>query len=99
MVHIGVRVMAIGTEEETSIGVTAFKAQCLGLIDDVAQGKTSRVILLKHNRPVAALVPIGSDADDDETLGGLWGAMRGMMTIAPGVDITEPTGEVWEAEQ
>ena len=91
--------MPIETSDESSIGVTAFKSQCLGLIDDVAQGKTSRVVLMKHNRPVAALVRIAPETDDDETLGGLWGAMKGMMTIAPGVDITEPTGEVWDAEQ
>jgi len=91
--------MPIETSDESSIGVTAFKSQCLGLIDDVAQGKTSRIVLMKHNRPVAALVRIAPETDDDETLCGLWGAMKGMMTITPGVDITEPTGEVWDAEQ
>ena len=29
----------------------------------------------------------------------LWGAMRGTVTIAPGVDLTESTGEIWDAEQ
>jgi antitoxin (DNA-binding transcriptional repressor) of toxin-antitoxin stability system len=91
--------MAVPLLGETTIGVTAFKAQCLSLIDDVAQGKTSRVVLMKHDRPVAALVRIAPEAFDDETLGGLWGAMKGMLTVAPGVDITEPTGEVWDAEQ
>jgi hypothetical protein len=28
----------------------------------------------------------------------LWGVMEGTVTIAPGVDLTEPTGEVWDAE-
>jgi hypothetical protein len=28
----------------------------------------------------------------------LWGAMRGTVTVAPGVDLTEPTGEIWDAE-
>lgn len=32
-------------------------------------------------------------------LGDVWGAMKGAITITHGVDITEPTGEVWEAEQ
>ena len=81
---------------KSSIGVTAFKAQCLGLIDDVAQGKTDRIVLLKHNRPIAALVPVNDDAR--ETLD-LWGAMRGTVTVSPGVDLTESTGEIWEAEQ
>jgi len=25
--------------------------------------------------------------------------MRGTVTVAPGVDLTESTGEIWEAEQ
>jgi antitoxin (DNA-binding transcriptional repressor) of toxin-antitoxin stability system len=78
--------------DEKSIGVTAFKARCLALIDDVAKGKTRRVLLMKHNRPVAAIVPIEQDLPE------LWGAMRGTVTIAPGTDLTAPTGEVWGAE-
>jgi len=78
--------------DETIIGVTAFKAQCLALIDDVARGKTRRVVLMKHNRPVAAIVPVDHEPPE------LWGAMRGSVTIAPGTDLTGPTGEVWEAE-
>jgi len=35
--------------DERSIGVTAFKARCLALIDDVARGKRRRVVLMKHN--------------------------------------------------
>jgi antitoxin (DNA-binding transcriptional repressor) of toxin-antitoxin stability system len=91
--------MTTASTDEPAIGVTAFKSQCLGLIDDVAKGKTKRIILLKHNRPVAAIVPIERDDEDLETLDDLWGAMRGTVTIAPGVDLTEPTGEIWEAEQ
>jgi antitoxin (DNA-binding transcriptional repressor) of toxin-antitoxin stability system len=81
---------------KTSVGVTAFKSQCLGLIDDVAKGKTDRIILLKHNRPIAAVVPIH---EDEGKVFELWGAMRGTVTIPPGVDLTEPTGEIWDAEQ
>ena len=44
---------------ETAINVTAFKAQCLALIDAVAEGKASRVVLTRRGRPVAALVPYG----------------------------------------
>lgn len=84
--------MPLDETAETSIGVTAFKARCLALIDDVAQGKTGRVVLLKHNRPVAAIVPIDHAPVD------LWGALRGTVTIPPGTDLTEGTGEVWEAD-
>ena len=89
-------VMPTALSNSTSIGVTAFKSQCLGMIDDVAQGKTGRIVLLKHNRPIAALVPVNDDVRETYDL---WGAMRGTVTVAPGVDLTESTGEVWDAEQ
>ena len=85
--------MPTDASDQTTIGVTAFKAKCLALIDDVARGKTRRVVLIKHNRPVAAIVPIENEPVE------LWGAMRGTVKIAPGVDLTQPTGEVWEAER
>ena len=88
--------MAARSTSKTAIGVTAFKARCLGLIDDVAQGKTDRVVLLKHNRPVAAIVPIEAETHEHSDL---WGAMRGTVKVAPGVDLTESTGEIWDAEQ
>jgi antitoxin (DNA-binding transcriptional repressor) of toxin-antitoxin stability system len=87
--------MTAPAKAEETIGVTAFKSQCLSLIDNVAQGKTGRVVLLKHKRPIAAIVPIAENAKDSVDL---WGAMRGTVTVAPGVDLTEPTGELWEAE-
>ncbi len=81
---------------KTGIGVTAFKSQCLGLIDEVAKGKTDRIVLLKHNRPIAEVVPVQKDSDEESDL---WGALRGTVTVTPGVDLTESTGEVWDAEQ
>ncbi len=95
MVHMG-GCLTKTAKVEAAIGVTAFKSQCLGLIDDVAQGKTGRVVLLKHNRPIAAIVPLPEAAEDSLDL---WGAMRGTVTVAPGVDLTEPTGETWDAER
>jgi antitoxin (DNA-binding transcriptional repressor) of toxin-antitoxin stability system len=88
--------MTATNKKENTIGVTAFKSRCLGLIDDVAEGKTDRIILLKRNRPVAAIVPIRAHDDDPFEL---WGAMRGTITIAPGVDLTDPIDEEWEAEK
>jgi antitoxin (DNA-binding transcriptional repressor) of toxin-antitoxin stability system len=85
--------MSRDDQKERAIGVTAFKAQCLGVIDDVARGKTGRVILMKHNRPIAAIVPIRDESVE------LWGAMRGTVKVAPGLDLTEPTGEEWEADR
>ena len=84
--------MTVNKTDEISIGVTAFKARCLALIDDVAQGKTRRVLLMKHNRPIAAIVPVEREPAE------LWGAMRGTVRIPPGTDLTQGTGEVWEAD-
>jgi len=83
-------------KDEAAIGVTAFKAACLGLIDDVVQGKKSRIVLLKRNRPVAAVVPLSNPEDDSFDL---WGAMRGTVRVAAGVDLTDPGDETWEAEK
>lgn len=74
-----------------SIAVTAFKAQCLAVIESVATGKTTAVVLTKHNRAVAAIVPIDDDMPE------LWGAMRGSVTVAPGTDLTAPMDEDWDA--
>ena len=78
--------------DEVSTEITAFKARCLALIDDVARGKTRRVVLMKHNRPVAAIVPMEGSAAE------LWGAWRGTVKIAPNTDLAQGTGEVWEAD-
>ena len=55
-------------------------------------GKRAASVLLKRNRPVAAIVPVGDEPAE------LWGALRGTVKIPPGTDLTEPTGETWEAE-
>jgi prevent-host-death family protein len=88
--------MAAANGKKRVIGVTAFKSKCLGLIDEVAQGKTGSIVLLKHNRPVARIVPA---EDNSREAFDLWGAMRGTVTIPHGVDLTESSGEVWDAEQ
>jgi prevent-host-death family protein len=77
---------------DTAINVTAFKAQCLALIDAVAEGKASRVVLTRRGRPVAALVPYGKPLPE------LWGAMRGTATITPDADLGQATGESWKAD-
>jgi len=84
--------MAGNKADEIAVGVTAFKAHCLALIDEVARGKTRRILLMKHNRAVAAIVPV------DRQPAELWGAMRGTVKVAPGTDLTAGTGELWNAD-
>ena len=41
----------------------AFKIHCLAVMDEV-QAKRETVLITKHGKPVAKLVPAGKDADD-----------------------------------
>jgi antitoxin (DNA-binding transcriptional repressor) of toxin-antitoxin stability system len=84
--------MAGEKKDEITIGVTAFKTRCLALIDEVARGKARRILLLKHNRAVAAIIPVEHRPTD------LWGAMRGSVKVTAGTDLTEGTGERWKAD-
>jgi prevent-host-death family protein len=84
--------MGANQTDDVLIGVTAFKARCLALIDDVAQGKTRRVLLTKRNRPIAAIVPVEHEPAE------LWGGMRGTVRVAPGTDLTQGADELWDAE-
>jgi prevent-host-death family protein len=77
---------------EVRLGVTEFKPRSLELIERVATGKLNRVVLTKRGRPVAALVPLDGSGED------LWGALVDIMEPVEGVDLTEPTGESWVAE-
>src|SRR5688572_3743878 len=81
-----------GGDAEVRLGVTAFKPRSLNLIERVATGKLSRVVLTKRRRPVAGLVPRGGRED------GLWGALADIMEPVEGVDLTDPTGERWAAD-
>lgn len=42
---------------EIRIQASAFKARCLALLDQVAQSRTT-VVVTKHGKPVAKLVPL-----------------------------------------
>jgi antitoxin (DNA-binding transcriptional repressor) of toxin-antitoxin stability system len=79
------------------VNVTAFKSRCLGYIDAVASGRQDRVILTRHGRAVAELRPL--QEPEPRPAVDLHGALRGTGRVPPGVDITEPTGEVWEADE
>jgi len=90
MDHLGAD---MSKRRETTIPVTEFKAKCLSVIERVAAGKTGRVVLTKRGKPVAALVGISNELPNPR------GALKGTVFIPPGVDITEPTGEDWEANR
>jgi prevent-host-death family protein len=47
---------------EQRIQASTFKARCLALLDEVAEHR-STVLVTKHGRPVARLVPVDSPPD------------------------------------
>jgi prevent-host-death family protein len=77
------------TENMTPIPATKFKAQCLAILDTVQRKRTS-VVISKHGKPVAKLVPI-----DSEPVPSLLGSMKG--TGREIGDIISPIEDEWDA--
>ncbi len=60
-----------------------FKAQCLAVMDEV-QAKRQAVVITKHGKPVAKLVPVEKEKDD------IFGFLKGKGTIEIKGDIVSP---------
>ena len=65
-----------------------FKAKCLALLDEVA-ATGQEIIVTKRGKPVARLVATRP----------LVGSLLGTVSYDREEDLTEPTGEVWEADE
>ena len=74
---------------EVQIAAGRFKASCLKLMDQVAQGRQA-IVVTKRGKPVVRVVPI-----DDRPR--LRGALKGTVKITG--DIVGPTGERWDADR
>lgn len=70
------------------ISATDFKAQCLHLMEHV-QEKREEVVITKHGKPVAKLVPADRKSDASSPIGFL----KGRVSIKE--DITKPLGVDW----
>ena len=70
----------------TSIPAAKFKEQCLALLDRV---DPEGIVITKHGRPVAKLIPLGTDSAS------LIGSLRGKLKIKGNV---LSTGARWDAE-
>ena len=66
-----------------SISAARFKAECLGLLDQVSRTKRSLVVT-KRGRPVARVVPL----EEPQSLKG---------SVLAEDDIVSPTGAAWHA--
>lgn len=72
---------------ETTVAAGEFKSTCLKLLDDVARNRTAMVIT-KHGKPVARLVPMPPDTE-------LFGALAG--SVLREADIESPMNIEWDA--
>ncbi len=79
------------TKSAAIIPATQFKAQCLAILDNV-QRKRTTVVISKHGKPVAKLVPI-----DSEPVPSLLGSMKG--TVREIGDIISPIDVEWDADR
>ncbi len=75
------------SQHSHSIGAGDFQATCLKLLDEVARSRQP-VIITKHGRPVAKLVPMPPAA-------ALFGALAG--SVLREDDIVSPLDEAWDA--
>lgn len=72
---------------QTAIGAGEFKAKCLQLLDDIAR-KRGTLLITKHGKPVARLVPVEPEK-------ALFGALKG--SVVGEMDIVSPVDTEWEA--
>lgn len=74
----------------TTIPAGEFKAKCLKLLDEVAE-KRETLVITKHGKPVAQLVPMPPETQRQ----GIVGSMKGSVTILG--DIISPIDVEWDA--
>lgn len=72
------------------IGAGQFKAQCLQLMDQVQQSR-KEIVITKHGKPVAKLVPVEESATQS-----VFGYLQGTVEIVG--DIVSSLEEDWEVE-
>jgi hypothetical protein len=66
------------------ISASEFKARCLAIFKDLETRRVARVLVTRRGRPVAELTAPRT------RLPTLWGAHRGSVEAAPGIDLTAP---------
>lgn len=75
---------------DRTIMASRFKAECLRILDQVDQLKIS-VIVTKHGRPVARVVPMEFGGPTDDLIGSV-------TLVAEDDEAYYSTGAAWEAE-
>jgi prevent-host-death family protein len=75
--------------DERTIMASRFKAECLAILDQVEQLRIS-VVVTKHGRPIARVVPLDAGYDAPTV-----GSVR---LVAEADEAYFSTGEAWDAE-
>jgi antitoxin (DNA-binding transcriptional repressor) of toxin-antitoxin stability system len=85
------------SDNEVTLNVTRFKAECLDLFKRLEEGKLKRVTVTRRGRPVAQISPPRAPKSFDE----ISASMQGTITVAPGVDLLQPVvgPEEWNVLQ
>ena len=73
-----------------TLAAAKFKAQCLALINDVAQTHES-IIVTKYGKPMVKVIPIDEKSDINTK------PLKGVATYIG--DIVSPIEDEWEAEK
>jgi prevent-host-death family protein len=76
--------------QQREIGAAEFKAHCLELMDEVER-TGSEIVITKHRKPVARLVPVQTKAP------AFCGSLKGMVSEIG--DIMSPIDVEWEADE
>ena len=76
---------------QKSIAAGEFKQKCLALMDEVAVSGTE-IIITKHGSPICKLTPLPKTTHESR-----FGWLKGSVTVH--VDLTDPMGDIWEANQ
>jgi prevent-host-death family protein len=76
--------------KHSTVAASEFKAKCLKLLDEVAQGKT--LIVTKRGRPVARVTPV------DPPIRSLRGSWKGSVKIKGDI-VHFSLGDEWESNR
>ena len=80
--------MIVGVMGMKKMAAGAFKVHCLAVMDEV-QAKRETVVITKHGKPVAKLVPVDKDTDD------IYGFLAGKASIQGDVVSPAISSEDW----
>ncbi len=75
---------------QKTLSATEFKAKCLDLMDQLANGQLKRIVITKRGKEVACLVPPERAAQIPVAADVFWGCMKNVTNIPDDFDLTQP---------